>query len=751
MTERLRVSLEGLVQGVGFRPFVHNLAVMLNLSGWVRNTGQGVVVEVEGSRKALSEFLTGITSDPPTNARILHLESVYLDPVGYSGFAILPSTEGSRTSLIPPDLATCRDCLAEIFDPDNRRYRYPFTNCTHCGPRYTILRTLPYDRPNTSMAGFTMCPACREEYENPADRRFHAQPNACPVCGPQVFLWDREGREQAVGWESIRLAAKAVHQGEIVAIKGLGGFHLLVDADNPESIARLRARKHREEKPFAVLMPTLAHVESHCRLSAVERHLLESPEGPIILLERNAEYGQVDASVAGRNPYLGVFLPYTPLHHLILHEIGRPVVATSGNLSDEPICIDEHEAIAKLGGIADWFLIHNRPILHPVDDSIVRMIASRPMMLRRARGYAPLPIVVPGARGSVLAVGALFKNTVAASIGDRVYLSPHIGDLETEETFRSFERAISLFGEIQDFQPELLAHDLHPDFLSRQYADRNGVPTCGVQHHHAHVLACMADNEIEGPVLGVAWDGTGWGEDGTIWGGEFLVTEGAGFARVAHLRPFLLPGGDAAARQPWRSAMGVLYATLGEDLSSDSASRLFPDIDSLQISTVHQMLKQGLNCPTTTSAGRLFDAVAAIAGVRNVSRFEGQAAMELEFLTHGIQPDEAYPFRIEEKSVDWIPALKDIVKDRETVVESSMISIRFHNMLAEAIVEVARVANLERVVLTGGCFQNRYLTERAALRLREAGYRPYWHQRVPPNDGGIALGQVVAASLKEVR
>ena len=745
-SRRIRLIIRGAVQGVGFRPFVYRLASELGLTGWVLNSAQGVFIEVEGAAETLHQFVQRVETDKPPRAFIQSLEQTVLDPVGYTAFEIRHSEEsGEKSVLILPDIATCPDCLREVFDPADRRYLYPFTNCTNCGPRYSIIESLPYDRPNTTMKAFAMCPKCREEYENPLDRRFHAQPNACPECGPHLELWDGEGVCLAKHHDALLRAAEAIREGHIVAVKGLGGFHLVVDACHDAAVRRLRERKRREEKPFALMYPSLQMVKAHCVVDEAEERVLRSPESPIVLLRRK-EADSVAPSVAPNNPYLGVMLPYTPLHHLLLRELGFPIVATSGNLSDEPICTDEHEALHRLAGIADLFLVHNRPIARHVDDSVVRVLLGRELVLRRARGYAPLPVLVKEPLPPLLAVGAHLKNTIALSVGRQVFLSQHIGDLETPQALQAFRRVIADVKELWGHQPQAVACDMHPDYLSTQAAHGMGLPVRPVQHHVAHILSCMAENEVEPPLLGVSWDGTGYGTDGTIWGGEFLIIREQGWERFAHLRPFRLPGGDRAIKEPRRCALGVLYEMLGDD-AFELLEQVFTEGERRLL---RQSLRQGVNAPITTSAGRLFDAVASLTGLRQVVNFEGQAAMELEFLTHDVHTDETYPFSLCEGTpphmLDWSPTIQAVLQDIQEGVSPSLIAARFHNTLVEMMVVVARAAGIERVALSGGCFQNAYLTEGAVRRLGEEGFRPYWHQRVPPNDGGIALGQMVGAA-----
>jgi hydrogenase maturation protein HypF len=766
---RLRVEIHGAVQGVGFRPFVYRLATSLGLAGWVNNSSQGVCVEVEGCLQHLEAFVLRLTAERPPRALIYDQKATFLDPAGYRGFVVRHSNDaGAKTAFVLPDIAICPDCMHEIFDPADRRYRYPFTNCTNCGPRFSIIAALPYDRVNTTMQHFTMCSACQAEYENPLDRRFHAQPNCCPHCGPHLELWDRDGRLLAAHHEAVMRAADAIRCGAVVAVKGLGGFHLMVGAHDEQAVSRLRRRKAREEKPFALMFPTLAAIRGECDVSPTEADLLLSPEAPIVLLHRcfggDPAFSNVAASVVLRNPYLGVLLPYTPLHHLLMAELGFPVVATSGNRSDEPICTDEYEALDRLHDIADYFLVHNRPILRHTDDSVARVLGGRPCVLRRARGYAPLPIHLNTAPSSepILAVGGQLKSTIALALGSEAFVSQHIGDLETVEARDAFGRVAASLCALYDTAPSIVAHDMHPDYASTQYAvgsiqlsplDRV-LPTADcrlvpVQHHYAHVLACMAENDLRGPALGIAWDGTGYGLDGTIWGGEFLHVDETGFERAAHLRTFGLPGGEAAVREPRRSALGLLYQVFGDALFAMDDLPPLAACSAEERAILRVMLRRGLNTPLTSSVGRLFDVVAALLDLRQRSCFEGQAAMELEFAIGTNATDDSYPLRLFDQQtpavVDWEPMIHALLDDMSHAVATSQLASKVHNTLVEMVIGVARHVGEERVVLSGGCFQNRYLCERAIQRLRMEGFRPYWHQRVPPNDGSIALGQLVAA------
>jgi len=756
---RLKIAVHGVVQGVGFRPFVFRLAGELNLNGWVQNSVQGVFIEVEGDRVTLEKFLLRLAAEPPPHCFIQSLEPSWLDAVGFPSFEIRPSEHfGTISAHVLPDLATCPDCLRDIYDPANRRFRYPFTNCTHCGPRFSIIEALPYDRVNTAMKKFPMCSACQAEYDNPRDRRFHAQPNACPICGPQLELWNATGEKIFGGDAALLAAAQQIRRGKIVAVKGIGGFHLLVDARNEKVIRRLRERKHRDEKPFALMMPTISTVKSICAVSALEERLLRSPEAPIVLLRRrkletSPDRLRIPENVAPKNPLLGVMLPSNPLHQLLLLELDFPIVATSGNLSDEPICTDEHEALERLRGIADVFLVHDRPIVRHLDDSIVRVMLGREMVLRRARGLAPLPVKVQSKVQSpeskvILAVGAHLKNSVALAVGKNIFISQHIGDLETEAASSAFHRVAADLPRLYDTDPEILVADRHPDYLSTKFAQASGKQIITVQHHVAHVLSCIAENEIQLPVLGVAWDGTGFGTDGTIWGGEFFLVTNERVERAAHLRPFQLPGGDKAVKEPRRAALGLLYELYGDAVFEMAHLPPLREIPPVEMITLKGMLQRKFNTPSTSSIGRLFDVVASLINLRQRMLFEGQAAMELESAMGDFKTDQCFPLPIIGRHpalvLDWSLMIAAIIADVNNAVPLAEISAKFHNALAEAVVAIAKKLGLPRVALSGGCFQNRYLTERTVARLGAEQFQPYWHQRVPPNDGGIALGQIYA-------
>jgi hydrogenase maturation protein HypF len=756
---RLRVTIRGAVQGVGFRPFIHRLATDLRLVGWVHNSAQGVALEVEGNRRQLEQFLERLRQDKPRQSLIGSLNAVFLDPLGYAGFEIRHShAAGEKTAVILPDMATCPDCLREILDPTNHRHLYPFTNCTSCGPRFSIIESVPYDRASTTMKRFAMCERCKAEYDDPSNRRFHAQPNACPACGPQLELWDQRGSLMAAKHDALLRAAAAIREGQIVSVKGVGGFHIMADARNNAAVRRLRALKHREEKPFALMVPSLEMAETLCDLTLLERELLRSAAAPIVLLRRRAavadDPGPVSAEIAPGNPCLGVMLPYSPLHHLLMRELGRPVVATSGNVSDEPICIEEQEALERLSGVADFFLVHNRPIVRQLDDSVIRVMAGREMMLRRGRGYAPWQWTLDKEMPDLLALGSHLKNTVAVAQGSEVFLSQHIGDLDSPQARDAFEREVDNLTRLHQRHIATIVCDLHPDYGSTQAARRYGKKILAVQHHHAHIFSCMAENGIDGPLLGVAWDGTGLGEDGTIWGGEFLHVGDDTPARVAHMRPFLLPGGERTVREPRRAALGVLYEVYGAAAFAMFELLAPRSFSTQEVGVLRTMLGREIRVPMASSVGRLFDAVACLLGLAKTTSFEGQAAMALEFALDGFATEQSYPVNLVEQGkgrpwqLDWGEMIGAILKDCDGGVCTREISAKFHNALVEGMIAVALRVGEEQVVLSGGCFQNRYLTERAVARLTQAGFRPYWHRRIPPNDGGIAVGQLIGAARR---
>ncbi|MBV9380763.1 MAG: carbamoyltransferase HypF [Streptosporangiaceae bacterium] len=766
---RTAIRVEGIVQGVGFRPFVYSLATGLGLSGLVGNDVDGVFVEVEGPSSAVSAFLRSLERDAPPLARIERVVATAIAPTGSASFAIAASgPAGQRRTLVAADTATCADCLRELSDPAGRRFGYPFINCTNCGPRFTIVRDVPYDRPLTTMAEFAMCGLCAAEYHDPADRRFHAQPTCCPACGPRLSLLGPAGTplgRELLGREPLAAAAELLRQGGVLAVKGLGGYHLAADAASEEAVAALRARKHREDKPFAVLAADLAAARELCEVDDAAASLLASQARPIVLLPRLPR-AAVAAAAAPGNRHLGIMLPYTPLHHLLLRQVGHPIVLTSGNVSDEPIAYRDADALDKLGGIADAFLAHDRAIHIRTDDSVTRAFGGRPMLIRRSRGYVPQPIAVPGGfPRPVLACGAELKNTFCLAKGEHAFVSQHIGDLENAETLRSFTEGIEHFRRLFDIDPQVVAYDLHPEYLSTKYAlELDGAELQGVQHHHAHIVSCLADNGClaasgrtagdgaGGRVIGVAFDGTGYGTDGTIWGGEFLVADPAGFERGGHLEPVPMPGGTAAVRQPWRMAAAYLDAAFaGTPPDGLGVIRR----NEQRWGTVLAMARREVNSPLTSSAGRLFDAVASVLGVRDAINYEGQAAVELEQLA---APDEAAwyparmgnhrPFRI--NACDLVGA---VVDDVAAGTPGGIVAARFHNGVA-ALIEAGCLLLRERhglgtVALSGGVFQNTLLLRETVRRLETSGFRVLTHSRVPCNDGGISLGQAVIAAARD--
>lgn len=736
-TRSLRFLVRGAVQGVGFRPFVFREAVARGLTGWVKNTPSGVEIVAAGNAWTLEDFEAALRNAPPPAAKIISIEvSDAKGEVIPANFYIAESSRDGRTiAHIVPDLATCADCLREINDPGNRRYRYPFTNCTHCGPRYSIILGLPYDRERTTMHPFTMCPACRAEFDHPADRRFHAQPNACPVCGPQLALWDNHGAVLATKDDALLAAAAHIKAGHIVAVKGIGGFHLLCDATNDSTVRTLRARKRREEKPFAVMVPHLESARARAQISEQEAAWLASPAAPIVLLRRKTS--TLSEAVAPGNPWLGLFLPYAPLHHLLMQELHIPVVATSGNFSDEPIITSENEAVEKLGGIADYFLVHDRPIAHPVDDSVMRIVLDQPLVLRAARGLAPLSLTAPATASTILATGPHMKVTVALRHHDQIIVSPHIGDIENVSAERAFENTVHIMEHIHDARPDFFACDNHPDYATTKFAARQGGNVLRVQHHHAHVLAVMAEYDLRGPVIGVAWDGTGLGDDGTIWGGEFLMVDPHGYRRMAHLRTFPLPGGDIAAREPRRSALGVLL-----ELGISATEMAFTEREQ---KTLEQAIRRNINTMRTSSAGRLFDAVAALLGLCQRSSYEGHAAMLLQAKAEEVEHDVAgYPVATNPGAMDWSPVIHGILHDLKMGVDTPVIAARFHQSMVDLIGgAIAQHPDLP-VVLCGGCFQNAWLLERTVRRLESMGRKVYWPRLLPPNDGAISAGQAMA-------
>ncbi len=740
---RVRARVEGTVQGVGFRPYVYRLAGELGVAGHVLNDARGVVVEVEAPSETVERFLARLPIEAPPLATVERVVSEQLEELGEHGFSIRESpTGGEPRAAVTPDSATCVDCLAELFDPRDRRFRYPFVNCTNCGPRFTIVRDIPYDRPNTTMAGFEMCPACRAEYLDPGNRRFHAQPNACPDCGPRMQLLG------ACTADPVAAAAQALLGGAIVAVKGIGGFHLACRADDEAAVARLRARKHREDKPFALMAPDLLAARALIHVTAAHAALLGSPARPIVLAPRRPS--GIAESVAPRSSELGVMLPYSPLHHLLAADTGTTLVMTSGNVSDEPIAFDDEDAAERLAGIADLFLVHDRPIETRTDDSVARVTGDRPLLLRRSRGYVPASLRLPLDCGRhLLACGAELKNTFALARGADAWVGHHVGDLKNYETLRSFTAGIEHFQRLFAVRPQAVAYDLHPQYLSTKHAhELDGVEPIGVQHHHAHLAACLAEHGETAPALGAIFDGTGYGGDGTVWGGELLFGDLRGFERAGFLFPVRMPGGEAAIRQPWRMACAWLAA------SGAQAPEL--PVDPIAWKQVLELARSGVASPLTTSVGRLFDAVAALCGVRAEVTYEGQAAAELEALA---DPAEAgsYPFPLRDDGgapviLDARPTVRAVVDDLREGASVASVAARFHNALAaataEACVRAASRRGTETVVLSGGVFQNLRLLESTRESLRAEGLRVLTAESLPPNDGGIAYGQLAVAAAR---
>jgi len=748
-----RLKINGIVQGVGFRPFIYQLANHHGLKGQVANTATGVSLVLEGPALWIQRFIGDLPHRKPPLAHIVTVSTTPEPVAGFTSFSIVKSRgSDSRATLISPDVMVCEDCLAEMRDPRNRRFAYPFINCTNCGPRYTIIDDIPYDRPKTSMRHFTMCPHCQAEYDDPADRRFHAQPNACPVCGPKVTLCTPDGTP-IVNDDPIAETANRIKAGRIAAIKGLGGFHLAVDATHPEAVTRLRRRKHREEKPFALMCANLAQIKAITHVCPEEEALLVSIQRPIVLLKKRPNTSIAEA-VSPCNAYFGVMLPYTPLHHLLLDFGFTALVMTSANLSEEPIAIDNLEAFRRLSDIADDFLIHDRDIYLRSDDSIVRHCAGHMRPVRRSRGYVPMPVFLKSEIPPVLACGAELKNTVCLTRSRQAFVSQHIGDLENRATGEFFRLTVNHLKRLLDIDPQIVACDLHPDYMSTRYAhELEGVTCIAVQHHHAHIAACMAENQVDGPVIGLAFDGTGLGTDGTIWGGEVLLADYRSFSRAAHLEPVPMPGSAAAIKEPWRMAVSHLRAAFGE--FPDDSIPLLKSIDKQKTTLMLQMMDKQINSPLTSSLGRLFDAVAAIIGLRHQVAFEGQAAMELEMVADESESG-CYDFSwdgIEVMQLATTPIVRAVTQDLIQGVSQAVISARFHNTLIVLCDSVCRHlrgrTGIDRVALSGGVFQNSRLLGGLSDALESSGFDVITHKRVPANDGGLSLGQAVVAAAQQ--
>ncbi|HEX9022802.1 MAG TPA: carbamoyltransferase HypF [Geobacteraceae bacterium] len=750
MASRIHIEIEGIVQGVGFRPFIFRLAGTHGINGWVLNNSGGVIIEAEGEEANVSAFLRDISAQTPPLAVITAIKSDGVPPQGDRGFVIRPSAGGTNRAQISPDCDVCDDCLRELFDPADRRYLYPFINCTNCGPRYSIITGIPYDRPYTTMAPFPMCDACRAEYENPADRRFHAQPVACPACGPGLKLLDAAGK--TVEGEPLAEALDLLRGGGILAVKGIGGYHLAVDACNDAAVMELRRRKQRDEKPFAMMAPDLQAIASFARFDDREGRILLGPERPIVLLPK-LEGHPIAPLVAPANGYFGVMLPGSPLHHLLLRDNFTALIMTSGNISDEPISYRDDETRERLKDIADLFLAHNREIHTRADDSVIRVFQGNPLFLRRSRGYVPRSVKLPAAQPSVLAVGAELKAAICLTREDRAFMSQHIGDLKNAATLLSLEEATAHLERILEITPEAVAHDLHPDYLSSVYAaGLHGVPLVPVQHHHAHMAACMAENGLEKETLGVVFDGIGYGLDGTIWGGEFLLGDFRTFRRAAHFRTVPMPGGDAAVKEPLRMVISYLHDVCGNDFYNLPVPCL-AEVTERDRKLFQKMLERGINSPLTSSCGRLFDAVAAMIGLRSRISYEGQAAIELEALAEEVDTDTIYPYSIASSAGDLVLdmrlMIRGIVHDLKLEEPRSAIARRFHNTVARATADVCEKIReregVNRVVLSGGSFQNKLLSEGVCSDLLSRGFEVFTHRLVPPNDGGLALGQAVIA------
>lgn len=734
------INIQGTVQGVGFRPFVYRLAHELNIKGWIINSSEGVTIEAQGIETNVNEFLTRLKTDKPANSVINDLNFTGEKIKNFTKFEIRESNNTlSKAALILPDLATCPDCLKELFDPHNRRYLYPFTNCTNCGPRFSIIESIPYDRQNTTMKDFHMCNECRKEYENPMDRRFHAEPIACPNCGPQIKLYDNE--RKFIECENVfKAVSKLILKGKIIALKGLGGYQLIADARNSNAVKKLRERKHRDEKPFAMMFPSIELVKECCKVSSAEENLLLSAQSPIVLLKKK-ENTIVAEEVSPLNNNYGIMLPYTPLHHIVMEELNIPLVATSGNITDEPICIEDEEAFEKLNGIADYFLTHNRKIVRQVDDSVTRIIKGKPFMIRRARSYAPYPVIFNEEVLPAIAVGGQLKNTVAISNGKNIFISQHIGDLDTKEAYNAFKKIISDFKKLYDINPEYIISDLHPDYVSTKFAQSSGLKHIQVQHHYAHILSCIAENKIDGEVLGISWDGTGLGTDGNIWGGEFLKVNKDKFERFAHFKYFALPGGEKAIKEVWRIGASLLYnATGNKDKVKDHYS-------NYNAQSVLDLIEKKINSPLCSSAGRLFDGVSSIIGVNQYAAYEGQAAIQLENSITSEVINDSYRFEIIKTKennyiIDWQSVIKEILVDLKDNISRGIISVKFHNALIEMIVKVCELSKINKIAMSGGSFQNKYIIERTIDKLNDKGFVVYRQSEIPTNDAGISLGQM---------
>ncbi|WAC06535.1 MAG: carbamoyltransferase HypF [Thermodesulfobacteriota bacterium] len=757
--KRAKISVRGIVQGVGFRPFVYQLASKHGLKGWVCNTSGDVKIEVEGSTDSLQLFLEQLKTKAPPLALIEEVNQLYLPPDGYQRFEIRESNpEKGKYQRISPDIATCPLCLQEILDKNDRRYSYPFTNCTNCGPRFTIIQDIPYDRPETTMRTFKMCPECQKEYDNPVDRRFHAQPNCCPTCGPKLAIIDQAGKMIA-SQDPVRDVCVLLKQGKVLALKGLGGFLLACDATNEPAVITLRQRKKRPFKPFGVMMASLEEVKKCCLVSPEEEKLLCSTKAPIVLLKLKNK-SVIASSVAPNLNYLGVMLPYTPLHHLVMHGVSLPLVMTSGNLSEEPIAKDNEEALRRLSGIADYFIVHNRDIHVQFDDSVTMVENNKLQVLRRARSYAPDPIRLPFHAQEVLACGAELKNTFCITKDEYAFISQHIGDLDNLETFGQFEMVLDHYKKLFRLNPRIIVCDQHPDYLSSRYAQKlktanDDLNLISVQHHHAHIVSCVTENKVAPPVLGVAFDGTGYGEDGCIWGGEFLVVDYGKFQRLGHLEYIPMPGGEKAIKKPFRMAISYL-AQLSGTQTLNRRLAFLKTVEERELELIKKQIEKGINTPLTSSCGRLFDGVSALLNIRNEVDYEGQAAIELEMIAgEGKDTGKRYPFEIGEENGIKIVRLQKlfaaILEDVDHGVTKTEISSCFHHSVAHMVgrmcQNLARDTGIKKIALSGGVFQNRLLLRLTSFYLKKAGLKVIIHREVPTNDGGISLGQAVIGNF----
>ncbi len=757
MKIRKNIIIKGIVQGVGFRPFIHKLVKNYNLPGWVLNSNQGVEIEVEGKIEEINSFVSNIKEKLPPLAKIEKIEVRQLSLVGYKEFSIKKSIVKEEDSfvLVSPDISICEDCLQELFDSHNRRFRYPFINCTNCGPRFTIIKDIPYDRKKTTMNNFIMCSLCQSEYDNIEDRRYHAQPNACADCGPQVSLYYNKRRIEGIN--PIKEAVKLLKEGKIGAIKGLGGFHLACDATNDKAVARLRRLKNREAKPFALMSFNLEKIMQYCKAGEKEKEWLMNRARPIVLLKKRVD-SLISPSVAPHNNYLGVMLPYTPLHYLLLKNNFAALIMTSGNIADQPIIADNLEALEKLDGIVDFFLFYNRDIFNRCDDSVIKAINGEKVFFRRSRGYVPYPIMLDFKLREVLALGGELKNTISFSRENYIFPSQYLGDLKSAETLEFFKESIKVFANMFKMKPKIIACDLHPDYLSTQYAEEMKVnkrlEIVKVQHHHAHIVSCMAENNVKEKVIGVAYDGTGYGDDGNIWGGEFLLCDHKKYSRVGYLKYYPLPGGDKVITEPWRMAYSYLYSIYGSKakiLDIDFIRRM----DYGKLSIIEKMIDKNINSPFTSSCGRLFDAVSSLIGIKDEISYEGQAAMELEsFCASGIKGKYNFCVYMEEEKfiIDPQEIFIDIIKDLKKGLDKKIIAAKFHNTVTEFTVDlcgkIRENTGINKIALSGGVFQNKYLTEKVIFSLEDKGFEVYIQRKVPPNDGGISLGQAVVAGCE---